>query len=71
MPADRFHNPLDEADRKARYGRPVRQVWRGGAGNGLIASTAPVLDPTDEGGLEIELMATMPALYSTWMRNRP
>ena len=28
-------------------------------------STAPILDPTDEGELEIERMATTPALYST------
>jgi hypothetical protein len=37
-----------------------------GAGNVLITLRgAPVLDPTDEGELEIEQSATTPALYST------
>ena len=53
--------------RKPGTGDPYAGFDEAGAGNGLIPSTAPVLDPTDEGELEIELLATTPALYSTKM----
>jgi len=34
-------------------GKPYAGFDEAGAGNGLIPSTAPALDPTDEGELEI------------------
>ena len=49
---------------KRSAGSPHATFDEAGAGNGHL-STAPVLDPTDEGELEIELQATTPALYST------
>ncbi len=50
---------------KPYSGKPYAGFDEARAGNGLIPRTAPVLDPTDEGELEIELLATTPALYST------
>jgi hypothetical protein len=40
---------------KPGTGKPYAGFDEAGAGNGLKESTAPVLDPTDEGELEIEL----------------
>ena len=45
-------------------GNPHAAFDEARAGNGLL-NTAPVLDPTDEGELETERLATAPALYST------
>ena len=50
---------------KPGTGKPHAGFDEAEAGNELIASTAPVLDPTDEGKLEIELAALHQLLYST------
>jgi hypothetical protein len=62
--------PLDEADRKARYRKPARGFDEAGGWKRAIPSTAPVFEPADEGGLEIELLATTPGPYSTEAENR-
>ncbi len=54
---------------KPGTGNPYAGFDEAGAGNGPWG-TAPVLDPTDEGELEIELLATTPALYSTVLDKR-
>jgi hypothetical protein len=41
-----------------------------GDGNGQILSTAPLLNPADEGELERELSDPTPALFSTAKLNR-
>ena len=51
---------------KRSAGNPHATFDEAEAGNVLITlSGAPVFDPTDEGELEIEPLATTPALYST------
>jgi hypothetical protein len=52
---------------KPGTGDPYAGFDEAGAGNGQIPSTAPVLDPTDEGELEIELrlLRQFPTLPTT------
>jgi hypothetical protein len=61
---------------KPGTGDPYAGFDEAGAGNGQIPSTAPVLDPTDEGELEIELrllrqFPTLPIFQVYYYRRFP
>jgi len=55
---------------KPGTGKPYAGFDEAGAGNGLTLSTAPVLDPTDEGELEIGQGWAIEALPDERGRNR-